>query len=56
MNPHKTFSEPEKIFKVNKVFKYPSTVGKADRSDVKSMNDLKQKEHSKAMKLVKRTS
>ena len=54
MNSHKTTSEPEKIFKVDKVFNYPKNVGKADRSDVKSMNDLKQKEHSKAMQLVKR--
>jgi len=54
MNSHKTTSKPEKIFKVDKVFKYPKNVGKADRSDIKSMNDLKQKEHSKAMQLVKR--
>ena len=54
MNQPDVFSEPQKIFKVTKVFKYPSNVGKSDRSDIKSMNDLKQKEHSKAMKLVKR--
>ena len=52
---HPIYDE-QKIFKTDKVFKYPSNVGKADRGDVKSMNDLKQKEHSKAMKLVKRMS
>ena len=52
----KTFYEPEKTFKVDKVFKYPKNIGKADRSDIKSMNDLKQKEHSKAMQLAKRMS
>ena len=55
MNPHKTSSE-QKIFKEDRVFKYPSNVGKADRENLKSMNDLKQQEHSKAMKIVKRIS
>ena len=55
-NPHKIFDEPLKVFKVDKVFKYPSNVGKADRENVKSMNDLKQKEHSKAMNLAKKLS
>ena len=55
-NPHKIFDEPAKVFKVDKVFKYPSTVGKADRENVKSMNDLKQQEHSKAMNVAKKLS
>jgi len=56
MNLDKTFYEPEKTFKADKVFKYPSNVGKADRSNVKSMNDLKQKEHSKALHAAKKIS
>ncbi len=55
-NPHKIFDEPIKVFKVNKVFKYPSIVGKSDRENVKAMNDLKQKENSKAMNIAKKLS
>ena len=55
-DPHKIFQEPQKVFKVNKVFKYPSTVGKADRENVKVMDDLKQKEHSKALNMAKKLS
>ena len=53
---YKIFYEPVKVFKVDKVFKYPKSVGKLDREDVKSMNDLKQKEHSKAMHAAKKLS
>ncbi|MGQ0795487.1 MAG: Ig-like domain-containing protein, partial [Nitrosopumilaceae archaeon] len=53
---HKIFQEPQKVFKVDKVFKYPSTVGKADRENVKAMNELKQKEHSKALNVAKKLS
>jgi len=53
---YKIFYEPEKIFKVDKVFNYPKNVGKADRGDVKSMNDLKQKEHTKALHIAKKIS
>jgi len=56
MNSHKLLSEPEKTSKDVKIFKYPSNVGKSDRGDVKSMKDLKQKENSKAMKMIKRIS
>jgi hypothetical protein len=49
--PQKTFSE-SKIFKTDEVFKYPSNVGKSDRADVKSMSDLKQKEHLRAMVVI----
>ena len=53
---YKIFYEPEKIFKVDKVFKYPKNVGKADREDVKSMNEIKQKEHYKALHMAKKIS
>jgi hypothetical protein len=56
MDSYKIFDESPKVFKVNKVFKYPSNVGKADRENVKSMNELKQKEHSKAMNVAKKLS
>ncbi|MGQ0794928.1 MAG: thrombospondin type 3 repeat-containing protein [Nitrosopumilaceae archaeon] len=55
MNPQKLL-ESEETAKNVKIFQYPSNVGKGDRADTKSMSDLKQKEHSKAMKLVKRIS
>ena len=52
-DPHKIFQEPQKVFKVEKVFKYPSIVGKSDRANVKAMNDLKQKESAKALHKLK---
>ncbi|MGQ0795969.1 MAG: thrombospondin type 3 repeat-containing protein, partial [Nitrosopumilaceae archaeon] len=55
MNPHKLL-ESEETAKNVKVFNYPDNVGKGDRTNIKSMNDLKQKENSKALKLVKRVS
>jgi hypothetical protein len=55
MNPHKLL-ESEQTAKNVKIFNYPDNVGKGDRTNIKSMNDLKQKENSKAMKLVKRVS
>ena len=44
--PQKSFDS--QVIKSDKVFKYPSNVGKSDRADVKTMSDLKQKEHNKA--------
>ena len=42
------FSEPGKIFKVDKVFKYPKNVGKSDRRDAQSIETLMEKENTKA--------
>ncbi|MGQ0795557.1 MAG: hypothetical protein ACT4N5_05155 [Nitrosopumilaceae archaeon] len=50
--PQKSFDS--QVIKTDKVFKYPSNVGKSDREDVKSMSDLKQKEHNKAMIVVQK--
>ena len=47
---HPIYSGEQKTFKTDKVFKYPSNVGKGDRSDVKSTKELKQKETAKAQK------
>ena len=48
MNLHKIFDEPKKIFKVDKVFKYPKNVGKTDRRDVQSIKTMMEKENTKA--------
>jgi len=48
-------AEPD-LIKTDKVFNYPSNVGKSDREDIKAMSDLKQKEHLKAMVLVAKIS
>jgi len=53
---HPIYSDEQKIFKTDKVFKYPSTVGKADRSIVDVMKDLMQKENVKAMHIAKKVS
>jgi hypothetical protein len=45
--PQKSFDN--QVIKSDKAFKYPSNVGKSDREDVKTMSDIKQKEHLKAM-------
>jgi len=41
-------TEPEKTFKTDKVFKYPSNVGKSDRRDVQSIKMMMDKESTKA--------
>jgi hypothetical protein len=45
-----SISEPEKTFKVDKVFKYPKNVGKSDRRDVQSIKTLMENENTKAQK------
>lgn len=42
------FSEPGKIFKVDKVFNYPKNVGKSDRRDAQAIKTLMEKENIKA--------
>ena len=44
------FSEPGKIFKVDKVFKYPKNVGKTDRRDVQTIKAMMDTENTKAQK------
>ena len=44
------FSEPGKIFKVDKIFKYPKSVGKTDRRDVQSIKTMMDNENTKAQK------
>jgi len=44
------FSEPGKIFKVDKVFKYPKSVGKTDRHDIQSIKTMMDNEITKAQK------
>jgi hypothetical protein len=42
------FSGPDKIFKVDKVFNYPKSVGKADRRDVQTIKAMMENENIKA--------
>ena len=53
---HPIYSDEQKIFKTDKVFKYPNTVGKADRSKVDAIKELMHKENVKAMHISKRIS
>ena len=53
MITYESLAVPDKVFKTDKTFNYPSNVGKSDREDVKQMSDLKHKEHLKAMDVVK---
>jgi len=53
---HPIYSGEQKIFKTDKAFKYPSTVGKADRSNVDAMKELMLIENVKATHISKRTS
>ena len=44
------YSEEQKSFKVDKAFPYPSNIGHGDRSDIKSLEKVLEKENTRAQK------